>query len=218
MLIPNHPEEERLSALASNDTDAIDDRSLTDHVDACVRCTELVTELGALRAELAELPDLAPSRPLQLVPAVEGDASSPDRVGGWARRLFAPFLFAGATLAFVGLVGTALPAFSGMASSGAAPLSDGALSAPSAAAAEGGGGEAAPSEEFTRGQGDGASAPAAEPGSSPDYGFFGADDGAGTSALSADVERSIWPMVLFAGVALIIAALLMRWILAPRAG
>ena len=29
-------------------------------------------------------------------------------------------------------------------------------------------------------------------------------------------SRSPWPMVLFAGVALIVAALLMRWILAPR--
>jgi hypothetical protein len=31
------------------------------------------------------------------------------------------------------------------------------------------------------------------------------------------VERSPWPMVLFAGVALIVAALLLRWILQPRA-
>jgi hypothetical protein len=31
-------------------------------------------------------------------------------------------------------------------------------------------------------------------------------------------ERSIWPMLLFAGVAIMIAAALLRWILAPRAG
>jgi hypothetical protein len=33
----------------------------------------------------------------------------------------------------------------------------------------------------------------------------------------APADRSPWPMVLFAGVALMIAALLTRWILAPRA-
>ncbi len=32
------------------------------------------------------------------------------------------------------------------------------------------------------------------------------------------VERSPWPMVLFTGVALMIGALLLRWILVPRAG
>ena len=34
---------------------------------------------------------------------------------------------------------------------------------------------------------------------------------------STTPERSPWPMVLFAGVALVIGALLMRWILVPRA-
>ena len=39
-----------------------------------------------------------------------------------------------------------------------------------------------------------------------------------TSAAQTDLaaDRSPWPMVLFAGVALIVAALLVRWILAPR--
>lgn len=31
-------------------------------------------------------------------------------------------------------------------------------------------------------------------------------------------ERSPWPMVLFTGVALLIGAVLLRWILQPRAG
>jgi hypothetical protein len=31
-------------------------------------------------------------------------------------------------------------------------------------------------------------------------------------------ERSPWPMVLFTGLALVIGALLLRWILVPRAG
>ena len=43
------------------------------------------------------------------------------------------------------------------------------------------------------------------------------DDGA-TALAPAPAERSPWPMVLFTGVALMVAAALLRWILAPRAG
>ena len=226
MLIPNHPDDERLSALASNDTDATADRSLTDHVATCVRCTDLVAELGALRASLAELPDLAPSRPLQLVPGLDGGSESPDTIGGWARRLFAPLIVAGSTLAFVGLVGTALPALGGMASSGAMLQSGGGQSAPSAAGAEGaeegdGNPAAAPTTDEMRGvTGEGAqpSVQGVEPATSVDDNAYSAADQGGTSALTTELERSIWPMLLFAGVALVIGALLMRWILAPRAG
>jgi hypothetical protein len=38
-----------------------------------------------------------------------------------------------------------------------------------------------------------------------------------TFGADAPAERSIWPMVLFAGLALIVAAVLGRWIFAPRA-
>jgi hypothetical protein len=221
MLIPNHPDEERLSALASHDTDATADRSLTDHVGSCARCTDLVDDLVALRASLAALPDLAPSRPLQIVPAAEGGSQAGDRAGGWARRLFAPVLVAGGTLAFVGLVGTALPAFGGMAASGAAPLSGGGAQ-PAASVAEqaaGGGTEAQPSQDTTRGLSGDASAPAGEePVASATANFFGAQDGSEKSDVTANVERSIFPMLLFAGIALLIGAFLMRWILAPRAG
>jgi hypothetical protein len=34
----------------------------------------------------------------------------------------------------------------------------------------------------------------------------------------APADRPIWPMVLFTGVALMVAAVLLRWILVPRAG
>ena len=70
MLIPNHPDDERLSALASGDPEAAADAALTEHVASCIRCTDTVAELGALRASLAELPDLQPHRPLQLLPPV----------------------------------------------------------------------------------------------------------------------------------------------------
>ena len=68
MLIPNHPHDERLAAYADADIDARADASLVAHISACLRCTGVLDELGALRSALAELPDIAPSRPLRLVP------------------------------------------------------------------------------------------------------------------------------------------------------
>ena len=113
MLIPNHPDDERLSALASRETDAPADASLTSHVAACIRCTATVDELGALRTALADMPDVAPSRPLRLLPPVEAaPAPAADRLTGWARRFFAPVLASGAALALIGAVGTAAPSMS----------------------------------------------------------------------------------------------------------
>ena len=76
MLIPNHPNDERLSALASGDPEAVADSALSEHVASCLRCTDTVAELGALRAALAEMPDLQPHRPLQLLPPVRRRAGS----------------------------------------------------------------------------------------------------------------------------------------------
>jgi hypothetical protein len=241
MLIPNHPDDERLSALASRDTDAIADAKLTAHVSSCIRCTGLVNELGALRLALADLPDLPPSRPLQLVPPVEADPAV-DRLAGWARRFFAPVLVSGAALVLVGVIGTAGPAAIGMPSSGqagAAPQEAAAassterdnaiasepaathesVSASDSVAAPGAyaGGEAARSEspqasdEVHTLQSDGGLAAVDAPGSDE-------SSREETPSVQTDLEasRSPWPMVLFAGVALIVAALLMRWILAPR--
>ncbi|MDQ2674970.1 MAG: hypothetical protein M3Y40_09975, partial [Chloroflexota bacterium] len=81
MLIPNHPDDERLSALAARDDDAVADASLASHVSTCPRCTETITELGALRASLSELPDVAPDRPLRLLPPV-ADAPTPTGAAG----------------------------------------------------------------------------------------------------------------------------------------
>ena len=252
MLIPNHPNDERLSALASRETDATADATLTAHVSTCRRCTDLVTELGALRAALADLPDLAPSRPLRLLPPGEAAPAGPaDRLGGWARRFFAPVLASGAALALVGTIGTAAPALSPMAQSGAAasePAS--ALQVPAAETTTGAGGgapEAAASnvaDEFAASEAPvlGAVAPSSaedrsgedlaaptgtdsglqaaeeEPERSDGASTFGFDDGDQSSRETLAVERSPWPMVLFTGVALMIGALLLRWILVPRAG
>ena len=229
MLIPNHPDDERLSALASRDDDATTDAALASHVSTCVRCTETLTELGALRASLAELPDVAPSRPLRLLPPV-ADAPAAVGGGGWIRRLFAPAMTAGAALAMVGVIGTAGPAFQGMASSGgdsaleAAGGEDAASSfaqvlRSSAAEQEPAtdGGAPAYGEESPEST-DGQSRPLAREsvGASIDQFAAGDDDDGERTALPA--ARSPWPMVLFTGVALMVGAALLRWILVPRAG
>jgi hypothetical protein len=219
MLIPNHPDDERLSALASGDPEATADAELSDHMASCVRCTDTVAELGALRASLAELPDLRPHRPLQLLPPVPDAAPArADRVGGWARRFFAPMLTAGAALALVGVVGTTIPIL-GSGSSGAQ------LDSGPAAMEQGREVPAASDQENTFGgaaAGDGRSQ-AAEPGEaqplqSEDVAAPVANDGSETAPLTITDARPIWPMLIFAGVAIMIAAALLRWILAPRAG
>lgn len=231
MLIPNHPDDERLSALAAGDADAAVDASLTGHVSTCTRCTELVDELGALRASLAELPDVAPPRPLRLLPPVDSGASRADRVGGWARRFFAPVLTAGAALALVGLVGTTTPAFRGETTfqDVGTELSAQASEAPAEMpAADGGAGAAAPStEEATGGEAlsageespptDSTSQRTLAAASDGDEAARDGDDATAQELTQAPAERSPWPMVLFTGVALMIGAALLRWILAPRA-
>lgn len=236
MLNFNHPDDERLSALAFRDTDATADTSLTAHVSSCDRCTDLVNDLGALRASLAELPDLQPSRPLRLLPEVEAEPVAVDRFGGWARRFFAPVLTAGAALAMVGMVGTALPALNGMASSAGGQadsaestkaVSEPAAEAPEEAAPEPSValGAAAPSERSTAEGADGLADPSATTATE------GSGEETENRALASDesnsdreamtqlpADRSPWPMVLFTGVALMVAAALLRWILVPRAG
>ncbi|MGH2380120.1 MAG: hypothetical protein ACRDG7_02740 [Candidatus Limnocylindria bacterium] len=230
MLNQDHPDDERISALASHDTDATADATLTAHVASCDRCTELVAEVGALRVALADLPDLPPSRPLQLLPPVEAQPSAADRLGGWARRFFAPVLAAGAAVALVGVVGTAAPALDQMASgqeagsdtdSGvvqefAAPGASAAAEQPTRAAAGDNlyGGTAG-------GESESESSPLVAERTAPDTDEAitpsAADDLAAVQQ-EPTADRSPWPMVLFAGVALMVAAVLGRWILAPRAG
>jgi hypothetical protein len=241
MLNAPHPDDERLSALASRDDDAVADAALASHVTACVRCTDLVNELGALRTSLAELPDLRPSRPLRLLPA-EADAPVAAGAAGWIRRLFAPALTVGAALAMVGLVGTTTPVLDGAAGGAATGIFEDV-----GEALEGGDGDS--NYETLSSAGDG-NAPAAEPGAERERDFSSAaaqvpeEAAASESANQQDsmtdedrlqatalpyatddeaplsselpAERSPWPMVLFAGVALMVGAALLRWILAPR--
>jgi hypothetical protein len=219
MLIPNHPDDERLSALASGDPEAVADAVLSEHIASCIRCTDTVAELGALRASLAELPDVRPHRPLQLLPPVADTPARADRVGGWARRFFAPMLTAGAALALVGVVGTASPLLGGMASSGAAPSE-----AATADSADRNGVETTDGANVGAPEAAGAGAAASEepeqmrPLRSEDGSAPQAYSGGDAGAFTPTDDRPLWPMLLFAGVALMIAAALLRWILVPRAG
>jgi hypothetical protein len=206
MLIPNHPDDARLSALASQEADAVADAALTSHVKECARCTTTLEELGALRAHLADLPDLVPHRPLRLLPDAP---ATPDRLGLWVRKVFGPVMAAGAALALVGMVGTVAP---NVSSQGASPMEDAASSAertvgrvsmqPAA-----GGPESMSSDGGSLNYG-GEVAEAPDPDGSDNE----------SSAFRVDAERSPWPMVLFAGIAVLVAAAMLRWILVPRAG
>jgi hypothetical protein len=100
-----HPDEERLGAYAGGEADALGDRALVDHLAACDRCRPIVDELSLLRGALAALPDIAPSRPLRLIPPVPASAARGARRLEWLRRLAAPAMAAGAGLVLIGAVG-----------------------------------------------------------------------------------------------------------------
>jgi hypothetical protein len=123
-----HPDDERLAALAGGDADATADAGLRAHVAACGRCGPMVADLEQLRAALAELPDIVPSRRLQLVPPVPVERQ---RAGGWLRRIAAPMMAAGVVLVAAATVGG-----SGVLSS-MSLSAGGAAAAPSAAASAG---------------------------------------------------------------------------------
>ena len=130
MMNATHPDDERLAAFAAAERDAVDDRALREHLDSCARCSDLVLDLSSLRAALAELPDIAPSRPLRLLPPLPEPASR-DRLP-WLRRLVAPTIVAGVGLVLVGAVGTAgnmgsraAPAFFNFGSRRAFPIAHG---------------------------------------------------------------------------------------------
>jgi hypothetical protein len=210
MLNQHHPDDERLSALASRDDDATADVGLASHVESCARCTDLVTEFGALRMSLAELPDLRPPRPLWLVPPAT-DESVTDGAAGWIRRFFAPALTAGAALALVGVVGTAAPVTQEIFQNVGSNLDGGA--APGAEADGAGRDNEVPqASDAALGAAEGEGGVMSEESQTDDF------ERIETFDRDLPAERSPWPMVLFTGVALMIGAALLRWILVPRAG
>jgi len=134
MFDTHHPDDELLASLADGD-DAGASAEVHAHVAACDRCRAVVAELEQLQAALAELPDVAPPRPLRLVPPV---AEQRHR-GSWLMRLrslTAPVMTLAAVMIVVGAVGTAAP----LASSGSAGVATdrlaGGAAVPAASAAQ----------------------------------------------------------------------------------
>ena len=228
MMHDSHPDDERLAALAAADRDAVEDRSLHEHLASCARCSDLVLDLTSLRTALAELPDIAPSRPLRLLPPLPEPAAR-QRVP-WLRRLVAPTMVAGVGLVLVGVVGTA-----GNMASGAAPTF---LNVGEAA----GGSPREPSTTRQSQSADSAdrNPPTAHP-SSLYGGAFGSPLLTPTAsapsasqvpaALGGSGEKSAtpppaaptlpaatWPLALAVGVGLLLVGLFLRFAVQPRAG
>jgi hypothetical protein len=229
-----HPDDERLAALASGDPDAGGDGSLRAHVAECARCASLVSDLATLRSALAELPDLAPPRPLQLVPPVPAPAPRPRP---WFRRLVAPAFALGSVMVLVGAVGLA----GGGLSSGGLAASPGDLGASrqddaqrttersiwealfGGAAADANATERAAGEDTSGENGPGVpvftdATPPAEPVASPSAAPRPADDG----AAAADGGWPGWPalpfMLVGGGLLLLVGGLTLRSLAFPRAG
>jgi len=235
---PNHPDDERLAALAGADADATGDASLSEHVSGCERCTSVVNDLHGLRAALAELPDpdLFPPRPLRLLPPVpERRPRLADRVAAVVRRAFAPALTAGAALALVGAVGTTGFAETLLQGQAAGPAPEGVTASArelpptqDLGAAEASAGAAAPGFEAADltptpvPRISDYMSPLASDASETAVSEVAAGDGGGEADERAQfepfvvAERSVWPVVLFGGVALMVLALTLRWIFQPK--
>jgi hypothetical protein len=202
---PIHPDDERLAALASSDPDATADSGLVEHVEGCARCGAVVADVRLLRSALAELPDLPPSRPLQLVPPVSAAPEASGGAFGWLRRLAAPAMAAGAGLALVGAIGFGGAALSGMAS--------GAGAAPEINSADRGG--EAPESDST------APAYLEDPTAQPAPSAVDGDDRGEEAAPLVVVDFNTpgaWLVILGSGVALLVAGLVLRFAVQPRAG
>ena len=121
----NHPEDERLAALAASEPDALTDSSLVTHVSGCAHCAPMVQDLRTLQSALAELPDIPPSRPLRFLPAVPEPSSQGSRWLGLLRGITGPAMAVAILLIVVGSFGTALSSGIGLiGSGGAAPAAE----------------------------------------------------------------------------------------------
>lgn len=220
-----HPDDERLSALVAADDDARTDAALRAHVETCDRCRGLMGELASLRTHLAALPDVAPPRPIRIV--LPPHETAPAGIGQLVRRLFAPALAAGATLAIIGGVGlgTSSLGFGGAASTQiSAEAGDGAMfdalassaTDESAAAAGGtadGAGVVAAASAGAQGRELASEAP-----STLRYGASGEPEAAtGAPALDGD-GGAPWLPLFIGGVAIAGIALFLRFAVVPRAG
>jgi hypothetical protein len=226
-----HPDDERLSAFAAGDEDQRRDSTLRAHVESCERCHPIVDELRLMVGHLRAMPDLAPPRPIRIVLPERRSAAHGGLVE-LVRRLFAPALAAGATLALVGAVGLgAQSGVFGQASSPAggepASVERAPAAAPSAAAEEsiaaadaGGTGQVTVGSEAPRDSRDSLAAePTGRPFSAEEFAQSASPEPA-TSNLDSGEGGTQWPWLpLFVGgVALAALALFLRFALLPRAG
>jgi hypothetical protein len=210
MTMPNafHPDDERLAAYADAAADALGDRDLAGHLDGCDRCRAIVDDLAALPAILAALPDIAPPRPLRLLPPVPAVAPTAGGPATWLRRLAGPVFAAGTGLVLIGAIGVsgALEVFSGSAS----------MAGPDANAS----GDLAPLDESSQERASDTQhaiqSPAGEPLASSE-GAAGNHDGEALDNQRAATQAP-WMVVLSAGLALILGAAALRFALQPRAG
>lgn len=212
-----HPDDERLAAYASADREGASDRELAAHIEGCERCRPIVEELAMLRDALALLPDIAPSRPLRLIPPITEPVARRSGALEWVRRLAGPAMAAGAGLVLVGAVGvsglvsqlsgkTAAPAaVQESASNGAgAPADNGGFH--SAVPAMNSGGEFTGRTDTPRSQGGGDSA---APAPSVAEDLHGADRGS---------TEQPWLTLLVGGFGLFGISAILRYSLTPRAG
>jgi hypothetical protein len=227
-----HPDDERLAALAGGDPELASDAELGAHVSGCDSCRATIDELTTLRAALAELPDMVPSRRLQLLPPVADPRAA--NSGGWLRRLSAPIMAMGLGLVLVGAVGTSglLTNFASSGSSAGqvfAPVGnsgqdalEGAGSAAHAAtpglplnlgsfgARSGGSLPTAASEDTAASGGPSSSPAAAQKSAVP------TDSGRVLLSLDGDQPTSPWLALLFAGFAFVIAGGVLRLAVRPN--
>ena len=223
-----HPDDERLAAYAGADPDALADASLAAHVTTCDRCRPLVDELSLLRGVLAELPDLAPSRPLRLIPPVPAPAETAGR-RSWLRRLTAPAMAAGAGLVLVGAIGVgaagAIGGLFGQAASGIFANVGDNLSAAGASVREGVPAPGADSPSFSPDDTNGSAEyerstpPRTVTSSPPSTPQASADDSGKTENLNSHSSpEQPWLTLLIAGAVIFVTATALRFSISPRAG
>jgi hypothetical protein len=223
-----HPDDELLAAYAGGDRDALADASLAAHLASCDRCRPLVDELTILRGALAQLPDLAPSRRLRLIPPIPEPVRPVSR-GSWLRRLTAPAMAAGAGLVLVGAIGIgasggAIGLFSKAGSLDAAhspSVSDvggfpvtGGMSPSLTPQDNTAGSPEAFGSDVPRSPSSAAPQPTTRQPSPTDAGGRNAYEGAGSSG----GPEQPWLTLLIAGAGLFVISTALRFSLSPRAG
>ena len=203
---PQHPDDELLAALAADESEAMTDAGLVAHVESCDRCGPMVQDLRQLRLALAVLPDVAPSRPLRLLPPVPDTAPKRGGFVALLRGLTGPAMAIGVLLIVVGAFGTTMSGM-GLGGAGAAAASAGFLS-------EAGGGPntdrlspGVPSA--SKAQSEATAVPRnAHPSYTPSAAPVANDNGGRLSY--ANTPPDPWPPMLAIGVGLLAVAFLLR--------